>query len=657
MPRSQATGSLASSDNDSISLNSTAPSQPRDEYPIEGILAERVIDGITEYLVKWEGYPDERCTWEPGSSFQDEQTFHDWQDRKMRISRGLDLPYDVEVLETRVENWIESTEKRKARRRAKKTRLGLLLDPESEGDNSDYGSREVPEEYDNEADKLFGKRRGSSTSATRGVDRSSDGVRGSSKSELRFNQDRQWTPKEEAALKNGLELVKGPFWEKILGFFGSTGTIGQDLKDKDALDLEAKTLKLKSDYLKSGRDTPQYLRFAGDEINDRTPGKAEDMQGTAEDRDTPSTEDSLMEDLQHSANEQIQQRSRKPSETRSCEGKSKPLKTKPKGLVSNWKGREEDQNPSAIAKPKVSIAQMIPRVEPARKTLFNRTDSQMGSVGRGPLRLRLRDRKLKSAGKKPKVSGAAILGNWSASVRPRRKQLPLQNAASAVDRPPEKFGKLSTKRRYEKASRNERAPNFDSLTLRNPKEFNVVKKPSVLSPATKAPTKTPFQLYQESFGEGEEELTSVETRTSIPLLDVVRSPSNAFDKGEHNFQLADQCSPKTYPVNFPNRGTVASSTPEFPAPFTTGISRPREYVAYNVYDSFQVIGTIKLGLEWIELGSVRFRGLDSISRRLMLGVKSAPRDLFVWFKQQVFVQDYKAYFQTVCTLPCFLIIS
>ena len=49
-------------DDSSLSVNSTVPSEQKDEYPLEGILGERVSNGIKEYLVKWEGYPYERCT-------------------------------------------------------------------------------------------------------------------------------------------------------------------------------------------------------------------------------------------------------------------------------------------------------------------------------------------------------------------------------------------------------------------------------------------------------------------------------------------------------------------------------------------------------------------------------------------------------------------
>ena len=52
----------ANDDDSSLSVNSTVPSEQKEEYPLEGILAERVSSGVKEFLVKWEGYPEERCT-------------------------------------------------------------------------------------------------------------------------------------------------------------------------------------------------------------------------------------------------------------------------------------------------------------------------------------------------------------------------------------------------------------------------------------------------------------------------------------------------------------------------------------------------------------------------------------------------------------------
>ena len=643
MPPAKAMESPVQSTDDSISLTSTAPTEPKDEYPIEGILAERLLDGTPTYLVKWEGYPDERCTWEPKSSFQDGQTFRDWQNRKLRISRGLDVPYNVRALETRVENWIEATEKRKARRRAKRIRLGLVADPETEGAGSDNTTNAALVEDSSDSDKPLRKRRGSFASAIHGTDGRGESVPRSSNANVRRSP--KWRAHEEAALIKGLELVKGPFWDSILGFYGPVGTINQDLKDKDALDLETKSLKLKIDYIKSGKAVPEYLRLADPEVTNKSSGKLQNINRGRDDKDSSSTEDSLMDDLQHAAVKHTQNPIRKQSETLSGVKRSKPPDNGPKELGFYPKSGVED--PPAILKPKVSVAQMIPRVEPPNKATSNRKESQMGSVGTGPLMLGLGVRNLKSASKRQTVSGAAILGNWNASMRPRRKQLPIQNVANVVEQQPERFNKLSTKRRYEKASRNERAPDINSLTLMNPKDLSIVKRPSVLSPVITEPARKPTEPHQECPFEKEDNGTLLRAHTSTSTLDMAGDFSNIVNEGRQNFQVADQKTRQIYRTAPPNRAPIINSVSQFPVSSMAGGSRPREYPAFDEFDTHQVIGTIKLGLDFEDLGSVRFRGIDSFAKRLLLGLRSGPRDLFIWLKHSVVATDYKGYFQTV----------
>ena len=638
MPRSKGIESPVLSDDDSISLTSTVPSEPKEEYPIEGILAERILDGTTRYLVKWEGYPDERCTWEPGTSFQDDQTFHDWQNRKMRISRGLDLAYDVGGLEMRVESWIEATKKRKTRRRAKRFRLGLPVHSESEGDNSNDDAAEAPEEDSSDSDEPMKKRRGSL------------------KSGLRPKSSRRWTSAEEAALKTGLELVKGPFWDKILDLFGPAGTKSQDLIDRNALDLESKTLELRTDYLKSGREVPQYLQRANVEEKVKPPQKLKDANRQLGDEDSSSSADSLMEELQRVSVElkPKQKPIQKQKEALTAMKQNKLPNQRSRVPMSGQKYQEETQSPASIPKPMVFIAQKIPRIERGKKPVSNQREIQMGSAGRGPLRLGLGDRKLNSTGKRRQVSGAAILENWNASVKPRRKPLPLQNAANSIDKPPERFGKLSTKRRYEKASRNERAPDIESLTLRNPKDFSVVKKPSISSPAIHNPAKTPFELYQESFGKEEETPAVTETSASTSIINAVESPLEVANTNARSFESTGQISQKSRSVVFPNRVPTSDSIPGLQTSFTPNIPVPHSYVAYNAFDREQVIGTVKLGQNWVDVGAVRFRGLNGFSKHMLLGLKSGPRDLFIWLKYNIPTEDYKAHFHDVSRPLMFL---
>ncbi|KAK2766217.1 hypothetical protein FQN54_007733 [Arachnomyces sp. PD_36] len=145
-----------SDDDDNISLTSTACSEQVEEYEVETILAQRTIDEIDIYLVKWEGYPNERSTWEPEDSFCDPRTLKEWEDKKRAISRGELPEFDVKSLEDRIYALEQASLQRKGRRRAKRFRLGLSSRPD---DNK-------PEEAD-EIDSLFDSVDGDGPSGSR----------------------------------------------------------------------------------------------------------------------------------------------------------------------------------------------------------------------------------------------------------------------------------------------------------------------------------------------------------------------------------------------------------------------------------------------------------------------------------------------------------
>ena len=110
-------GSLDYSDDDAISLTSTVASEPQEFYTLDRILAEKDFDGVTKYLVKWEGYPPERNTWEEEDNFLQDATLPEWRDRKRRIARGQEDPFDVERWISDTKDYQDSTATRKARRR------------------------------------------------------------------------------------------------------------------------------------------------------------------------------------------------------------------------------------------------------------------------------------------------------------------------------------------------------------------------------------------------------------------------------------------------------------------------------------------------------------------------------------------------------------
>ncbi|KAJ9602012.1 hypothetical protein H2200_013571 [Cladophialophora chaetospira] len=59
------------------------------EYEVERILAESIADRKVVYLVKWQNYDDNQCTWEPAENFLTPDTLADWQ-RQLANNDTLD---------------------------------------------------------------------------------------------------------------------------------------------------------------------------------------------------------------------------------------------------------------------------------------------------------------------------------------------------------------------------------------------------------------------------------------------------------------------------------------------------------------------------------------------------------------------------------------
>ena len=140
---------------DALSLNSTEKSEGQEDYHVDGIVADRVLDGKTQYLVKWLDYDLTRCTWEPTESFledededpEENEILVGWKHKKQLIIQGTEMPFDVAAWEQEQERLAEATEKRKAARRklrhqrnlerlAKKRRGSSSSSTSDEGENS-----------------------------------------------------------------------------------------------------------------------------------------------------------------------------------------------------------------------------------------------------------------------------------------------------------------------------------------------------------------------------------------------------------------------------------------------------------------------------------------------------------------------------------------
>ncbi|KAI4200516.1 MAG: hypothetical protein LQ350_003886 [Teloschistes chrysophthalmus] len=83
---------------------------------------------------------------------------------------------------------------------------------------------------------------------------------------------RPWTNLEEEALMSGLDAVKGPHWSQILAMHGAGGSVSENLKDRNQVQLKDKARNLKLFFLKSGVEVPFYLGFVTGELKTRAPG-------------------------------------------------------------------------------------------------------------------------------------------------------------------------------------------------------------------------------------------------------------------------------------------------------------------------------------------------------------------------------------------------
>jgi Chromo (CHRromatin Organisation MOdifier) domain len=113
---------------DEISTSSSS-SEVQESYEIERIIAEHEEQGQKFFLVKWKGYADFRCTWEPQESFDSEETFIEWEKQK-QDGDSLDAE-QVQALELRMSEYLDNKESRKKRRqlrREKKVHKDQSLD-------------------------------------------------------------------------------------------------------------------------------------------------------------------------------------------------------------------------------------------------------------------------------------------------------------------------------------------------------------------------------------------------------------------------------------------------------------------------------------------------------------------------------------------------
>lgn len=539
------------SDDDSISITSSVVSEKLATYNLEGIWAERNNDGVMEYLVKWENYPEVRNTWETHESFQDaeDKTFQDWEDQKMRISRGYIKPFDVEAFEGRWLAWQKATQKRKMLRRNKRIRMGLPVAPleieldEDENTASEEGL-EDSESYDERPTK---RKRRLPRQTKEGLSQSEDdtmNVEGSPESTT--PAVRPWGSKQQGALMEGLDRLKGPQWANILSMHPLA------LKGFTASDLENQARLVKTQFKESGREIPPYLQSVTDKPLTKTTLRAKNKTGKSSgtqsreqsiakktsDDDTDTSVDSLMEDLREKKRANSFKQTNKPSSAARGTDQHRKKQAKPKAQESAKKDKPKVSNVAAsipIKKPTPATPHAKKSDHPAATTQATTTapvsaasgprpvpgrapvTAPRGGLGRGPRRPKpLLITKSSYKSKRPMVTGN-LLSNWDKGKIHGNSSLATKDPARTTDGTAKVYDKHSIRRRTVVKGRTEPMPDVTSLHFIDLKDGKAVKEP-VRRPS-EGTNKTAYQMIQDSLKEVPQDTTAANDGSWMDTMD------------------------------------------------------------------------------------------------------------------------------------------
>ena len=511
------------SNDDAISVTSTAVES---EYLLEenGIWAERENDGVTEYLVKWEGYPEEENTWQTKETFNhgEDVTFQNWEAQKMRISRGYIKPFNIEEWERKRLKWEEATQKRRWKRRNKRIRLGLPgvpleFDPD-EGEQS--ASDEVVSEAESDDDhrstlRQRSKRRRTSLQEKSSISfdsrRHTPGAKNPENPVKPSNSRQPWDSRQQNALMNGLERLKGPRWSEILSMHRSV------LKTFTASDLEDQAQVVKNQFKESGRRLPAYLEC----VPDKQTGKRHNPRSRTHSIDQNTTKQIIEDSAKAPVDSHMRDTRRKSSITSREDNKDTSATD---GILPTRKAPEKSRPHNAQSSNKAGVQQNSATVQPNEDTAANtpkaavNQEARVAQVStappfpvpqrRGPARTLLRTsagrfRRNKNPAlnttsyvpKKAPVTGS-VLTNWDKGTLHGNSSLSTKSKTLAKDGPEKVHDKYSIRRRMVKKGRTEPMPDMSNLELINLKDGTAVKDP--IAHPQKSPTKTPYQLIQES---------------------------------------------------------------------------------------------------------------------------------------------------------------
>lgn len=154
-------------DDDNLSITSTVASDNSEdhEFKVDRILAEKQIGTKKFYLISWDGYPQERSTWEPHKNVAPD-TIDDWKERHRSEMNGFVDPFDLDEFQALLEKVADEKAERHRLRKIKRKQSGIPVSPsESEREANDSDSSiEALEENELDDMRSSGKRKSRSPS-------------------------------------------------------------------------------------------------------------------------------------------------------------------------------------------------------------------------------------------------------------------------------------------------------------------------------------------------------------------------------------------------------------------------------------------------------------------------------------------------------------
>ncbi len=108
---------------------------------------------------------------------------------------------------------------------------------------------------------------------------------------------RPWTDVEENALLDGLDKVEGPHWSQILALYGKGGSLGEQLKDRNQVQLKDKARNLKLFFLKSSTKVPIHLQAVTGDLKTRAPTQAQRKENEARQKANAAEEQTRFESI------------------------------------------------------------------------------------------------------------------------------------------------------------------------------------------------------------------------------------------------------------------------------------------------------------------------------------------------------------------------